>query len=123
MRAGGSGTATARSGSAVFRPPRPACYIAGWLRGEVPASPREGYSAPLLLRFAIDDLKAYYLEAASGTGGKPSSRQLGDWFWNGTAAGAGLYALRAMYQGSDDDRLKLIAGNFMVPAARQNQPA
>ena len=98
-------------------------YIAGWLRGEAPASPREGYSAPLLLRFAIDDLKAYYLEAASGTGGKPSSRQLGDWFWNGTAAGAGLHALRAMYQGSDDDRLKLIAGNFMVPAARQNQPA
>ena len=63
-------------------------YIADWLRGEAPASPREGYSAPLMLRFAIDDLKAYYLEAASGTGGKPSSRQLGDWFWNGTAAGA-----------------------------------
>ena len=46
-------------------------------------------SAPLLLRFAVDDLKAYYLEAAAGTGGKPSSRQLGDWFWNDTAAGAG----------------------------------
>ena len=57
-------------------------YVADWLRGEAPASPREGYSAPLLLRFAVDDLKAYYLEAASGTGGKPSSRQLGDWFWN-----------------------------------------
>jgi len=110
-------------GLSGFSPAEAGLYIAGWLRGEMPASPREGYSAPLLLRFAIDDVKAYYLEAASGTGGQPSSRQLGDWFWNGTAAGAGLYALRAMYQDSGDDRLKLIAGNFIVPAARQHQPA
>jgi hypothetical protein len=110
-------------GLSGFSPAEAGVYIAGWLRGEAPASLREGYSAPLLLRFAIDDLKAYYLEAASGTGGKPSSRQLGDWFWNGTAAGAGLHALRAMYQDSGDDRLKLIAGNFTVPAARQRQSA
>jgi hypothetical protein len=97
-------------------------YIAAWLCRETPASPREGYSAPLLLRFAIDDLKACYLESAAGTGGKPSSRQLGDWLWNETAAGAGLHALRAMYQGSDDDRLKLIASNFIVPGTRQRQP-
>jgi hypothetical protein len=97
-------------------------YIAAWLRGAAPISPREGYSAPLLLRFAIDDLKAYYLESAAGTGGKPSSRQLSDWLWNATAAGAGFHALRQMYQGSDDDRLKLIAGNFIVPAVRQLQP-
>jgi hypothetical protein len=98
-------------------------YIAQWLRGASPASPREGYSAPLLLRFAIDDVKAYYLESAAGTGGKPSSRQLGDWLWNATAAGAGFHMLRKMYQGSDDDRLKLIAGNFTVPGTRQRQPA
>ncbi len=98
-------------------------YIAEWLRGASPASPREGYSAPLLLRFAIDDVKAYYLESAAGTGGKPSSRQLGDWLWNATAAGASFHRLREMYQDSDDDRLKLIAGNFTVPAVRQRQPA
>ena len=96
-------------------------YVAGWLRGAAPPSPREGYSAPLLLRFAVDDLKAYYLEAAASGGGKPSSRQLGDWFWNETAAGACLPALRAMHQNSEDDRLKLIAGNFIVPGARQRQ--
>ena len=97
-------------------------YVAEWLRGAAPPSPREGYSAPLLLRFAVDDLKAYYLESAAGTGGEPSSRQLGDWLWNATAAGASFHALREMYQGSDDERLKLIAGNFTVPAARQRQP-
>jgi hypothetical protein len=108
-------------GLSGFPPAESGRYIAGWLRGEAPASPRAGYSAALLLRFAIDDLKAYYLEAASGAGGKPSSRQLGDWFWNGTTAGAALHALRALNQNSDDERLRLIAGNFIVPAARQRQ--
>src|SRR5207237_605353 len=52
-------------------------YIAAWLSGPPPASPRDGFSAVLALRFAVDDLKAFYLEAAAGDV-KPSSRQLGD---------------------------------------------
>jgi hypothetical protein len=92
-------------------------YIGGWLRGDNPASPREGFSAPLLLRFAIDDVKAYCLEAAAA-GTRPSSRQLGDWLWNHSATGAAFHALRELCLASDDERLKLIAGNFIVPAAR-----
>jgi hypothetical protein len=61
---------------------------------------------------------AYCLEAAAATATKPSSRQLGDWFWNDTAVGAAIHALREACQSSDDERLKLIAGNFMVPATR-----
>jgi len=91
--------------------------IAAWLRGAPPPSPRPGYSAPLLLRFAIDDVKAYVLEAAAG-GARPSSRQLGDWLWQRSATGAALHALRELCLASDDERLKLIAGNFIVPAAR-----
>ena len=83
-----------------------------------PPSPREGFSAPLILRFAVDDLKAYILEAGAVGAAKPSSRQLGDWFWNETAAGATIHALRARCLSSEDERLRLIAGNFMVPAAR-----
>jgi hypothetical protein len=93
-------------------------YVAEWLRGKAPASPREGFSAPLILRFAIDDLKAYCLEAAAAGTAKPSSRQLGDWLWNETATGAAIRALRAAQLASDDDRLKLIASNFIVPSAR-----
>jgi hypothetical protein len=93
-------------------------YVADWLRGTAPASPREGFSAPLMLRFAVDDVKAYCLEAAAAGIAKPSSRQLGDWFWNETAAGATIHALREACLSSEDERLKLIAGNFMVPAAR-----
>jgi hypothetical protein len=92
--------------------------VAGWLRGEAPRSPREGFSAILLLRFAVDDLKAYYLEAGAAGAAAPSSRQLGDWFWNETAAGAAIIALRALGLASEDERVKAVLGNFMVPAAR-----
>jgi hypothetical protein len=33
-------------------------YIASWLRGQTPESPSAEMSAPLTLRFAVDDLKA-----------------------------------------------------------------
>jgi hypothetical protein len=95
-----------------------ACYVADWLRGKAPPSPREGFSAPLILRFAVDDVKAFCLEAAAAGPAKPSSRQLGDWFWNETAAGAAIHALRIALQASEDERLRLIVSNFMVPAAR-----
>ncbi len=93
-------------------------YVADWLRGNAPPSPREGFSAPLTLRFAVDDVKAYCLEAAAAGAAIPSSRQLGDWFWNETAAGAAIHALRLALQASEDERLRLIVSNFMVPAAR-----
>jgi hypothetical protein len=93
-------------------------YVADWLRGKAPPSPRDGLSAPLILRFAVDDLKAFSLEAAGAGTAKPSSRQLTDWFWNETATGAAFYALRDLLLTQEDDRLRLIVANFMVPAAR-----
>ena len=71
-----------------------------------------------MLRFAVDDVKADCLEAAAAGAAKPSSRQLGDWFWNETATSAAIHALREMLLASKDERLSLIVGNFMVPSAR-----
>jgi hypothetical protein len=93
-------------------------YMAGWLRGQNPESPSVEMSAPLVLRFAVDDLKAAYIEVALSGFAKPSSKQLGDWLWNDTAAGAAIFALRSMYLTSDDERLKAIAGLFLVPGVR-----
>ncbi len=93
-------------------------YVADWMRGKAPPSPRDGFSAPLILRFAVDDLKAFCLEAAAAGTAKPSSRQLTDWLWNATATGAAIHALRKMLQAHEDDRLRLIVSNFIVPAAR-----
>jgi hypothetical protein len=93
-------------------------YVADWLRGKASPSPRDGFSAPLILRFAVDDLKAYCLEAAGAGTTKPSSLQLTDWFWNETATGPALHFLRTALQAHEDERLRLIVSNFMVPAAR-----
>jgi hypothetical protein len=93
-------------------------YVADWLSGNAPPSPRDGFSAPLILRFAVDDLKAYCLEAAGAGTAMPSSRQLGDWLWNETATGKALHALRQRLLAQEDERLRLIVANFMVPGAR-----
>jgi hypothetical protein len=92
-------------------------YLAAWLRGEPPASPIADMSPGLALRFVIDDLKAFALEAALTPGTKPSSKQLGDWLWNETALGAGLQVLRRAILAGDDERLKAVAA-FFVPALR-----
>jgi hypothetical protein len=93
-------------------------YVADWLRGKAPPSPRDGFSAPLILRFAVDDLKAYGLEAAAAGTAKPSSRQLTDWFWNETATGAAIHTLREVLLTQEDERLRQIVSNFVVPAGR-----
>jgi hypothetical protein len=92
-------------------------YVAAWLRGERPDSPVADMSPALALRFAIDDLKAFALEAALVSGTRPSSAQLGDWLWNETVLGAGLQVLRRTILAGDDERLKAVAA-FFVPALR-----
>jgi hypothetical protein len=97
-------------------------YIALWLRGlatgTAPPSPVPDMSAILCLRFAVDDLKAYAFEAAIAGGFRPSSRQLGDWLWNQTASGAAIRELRRALLSDADERAKLIANMFLVPALR-----
>jgi hypothetical protein len=92
-------------------------YVTAWLRGERPPSPVADMSPALALRFAIDDLKAFALEAALAPGTRPSSQQLGDWLWNDTALGAALQTLRRDCLAGDDERLKTVAA-FFVPALR-----
>jgi hypothetical protein len=70
------------------------------------------------LRFAVDDVKACCLEAAAAGAAQPSSLQLGDWLWNETATGTALYALREALQARDDELLRLMVSNFIVPNAR-----
>ena len=105
-------------GLSGMSPAAAAEYVAAWLSGAPPASPAPDMSPVLCLRFAVDDLKAYALEAAIAGGARPSSRQLGDWLWNETATGAAIRSLRRLLADSADERAKLIANMFLVPALR-----
>jgi hypothetical protein len=106
-------------GLSGLTPAAAAEYAAAWLRSAPPESPVADLSPILCLRFAVDDLKAYALEAAITSSTKPSSRQLGDWLWNKSSTGAAIHALRRQLVDSADDRAKLIATMFLVPALRQ----
>ncbi len=68
-------------------------------------------------RFSIDDIKAFYFEAALAEGGHPSTQQLHEWFWSGTLAGALLRDFQERARVSDDKNLRLIASS-LVPAER-----
>ena len=70
-------------------------------------------------RFAIDDIKAFYLEAATAGDAHPSSLQLHDWFWEETLAGEMIRDFQERARTSDDKNLRLISGS-LVPAERVN---
>lgn len=85
--------------------------------GDAPMPNPRGMAPLARARFAIDDIKAFYLEAAMAAGGHPSSRQLQDWFWNETLAGALVREFQEHARTSSDKNLNLIAGS-LVPADR-----
>lgn len=80
-------------------------------------APRQPFDADAI-RLAAEDLKAYYLEAATAQPGAASSRALLDWFWRETSGGALLRALQARFIDSEDANLRLLASLLLVPRAQ-----
>jgi hypothetical protein len=70
------------------------------------------------MRWAVDDLKAYYLEAMAGDGAIPSSRQMQSWFWDRTLLARALIALRAKLLAGDDKRSQAIGRMNLVPGVQ-----
>jgi hypothetical protein len=68
-------------------------------------------------RFAIDDIKLFYFEAAMAEGGHPSVRQLNDWFWEHTLAGACIREFQETSRTGNDSNLVAISES-LVPAER-----
>ncbi len=82
--------------------------------GEAPSITREGISANVMMRLAMDDLKAYYIEAALADG-TPSSRQIYDWLWDDTLLGRQIKELRVRFMESNDNKLEKIGTSYCVP--------
>jgi len=91
-------------------------FLAAFEAGDVPASPAPPMPPVLALKFFADDLRAFYGEAALGAGARPSSRQVDEWYWRGTAAGALVNACRRACLANADKSLHPIAENLLVPA-------
>jgi hypothetical protein len=77
-------------------------------------SQRSDVSPVLMTRLAIDDLKAYYTEAALQSG-SPSSAQIQHWFWQQTRLGAELQRLRMQWMSSENGKVQKLGELFLVP--------
>lgn len=69
------------------------------------------------LRLAVDDLKAFYIDAATSQPGNASGRDIQDWFWRETAFGGLLQGLRKKLMASADEDLAMIGEWFLVPSS------
>jgi hypothetical protein len=100
-------------------------FILGFLGEGIPESPSKDLSLGLALKFAAEDLKAYYLEAVSAQPGPaaPSSEQLADWFWGETTAGKVLFAVKEACANSEDSFLQTVGGRLIIPMAQAHRSA
>jgi hypothetical protein len=93
-------------------------FMTGFLGDVIPTGGPAAFSdkPALALRFAVDDIKAFYCEAAQSDGRAPASRQVDAWFWYETAAADLLRALRRKGMESELNAMKIVSGRFFVPA-------
>ncbi len=92
-------------------------FIFAFVRGEPPENPRDDIPLSNTLKFAVEDLKSYYIEGITAQPGQASasSKMLQDWFWDETVGGKVLLALKKVCEASTDDMTKMIGAHFIVP--------
>jgi len=88
---------------------------------DVPESPKEGVPVGQAFRQGCEELKTFYLEAATAKPGAAKSRELADWFWGGTAGGQLLLSLHPAALESDDPGIQQVAQGQMIPRAQKHR--
>ena len=87
----------------------------------VPESPKDGVPVGQAFRQGCEELKTFYLEAATAKPGAAKSHELADWFWGGTAGGRLLLSLHPAALESADEGIKQVALGQMVPRAQKHR--
>jgi hypothetical protein len=100
-------------------------FIFSFIGGTEPDNPRDDIPLAYTVKFAVEDLKSFYIEGVTAQPGQAgaSSRLLTDWFWDETVAGKVLLALKKVCQTSTDNTMNMIGNHFIVPgnvALRKN---
>jgi len=73
-------------------------------------------------RYATEDLRNFYLEAAAmRPGGSASAAKRVDWFWGETSAGELLLKLHPVCLASRDEGVREIASSFLIPRAQKHR--
>lgn len=100
-------------------------FVCAFLDGEVPANPRDDLSLAEVLKFAVDDLKAFYREAALAQPGANTGEAMNDWFYGETATGRALYALKpvatALAERLDDGFMATFGRALLIPHSQRHR--
>ncbi len=83
------------------------------LDGAIPTAPA--------LKAAVDDLKAYYLEAASAFPDPGSSRTRKAWLWDETILARSLLALQPKLAASADAQHRILGSLTLIPATERHR--
>lgn len=86
-----------------------------------PENPMPDVSLGEALRLACEDLRYWYLEAATARPGAAASRALANWFWGETAAGAMLLALQPVCAKNADAGVRHVGESQFVPRSQRHR--
>ena len=91
-------------------------FVAEFVRGNIPKSPRKGLPAIPLLKLVVEDLEAYYTETRTHRDNVDDLELMGKWFWEETKAGRLLLSLEAVSINSDNKvMLQIVEMSLMAP--------
>lgn len=88
-----------------------------------PENPVANVTLGEALRLACEDIRSWYMEAATARPGAATSRQLADWFWGETAAGRMLLALQPVCAANADAGVRHVALSQFVPRSQRHRLA
>ena len=103
-------------GASELSIPDYARFIAEFVRGNIPKSPRKGLPAIPMLKLVVEDLEAYYTETRTYRDNVDDLELMGKWFWEETKAGRLLLSLEAVSVASDNKiMLQIVEMSLMAP--------
>jgi len=77
----------------------------------------DGYTPAQTLKLAMEDVRAYYQEAAAARPGSPDANVVQRWFWNETAAGRLFLAIQKACAASTEKSIQALSATSVVPRA------
>ncbi len=93
--------------------PAAAALVTGALDGPLPPAQA--------LKLAVDDLRAFYLEAASAFPDPGTTKTRMAWFWDETLLAKALLALQPKLAASEDPQHKLLGALTLIPATERHR--
>jgi hypothetical protein len=97
-------------------------FVYAFINGEIPDNPRDDLPIASTLKYAVEDLKSYYIEGITAQPGQEnaSSKKLDNWFWDETVCGQVLLTIKKTCESSPDEMLKITGTYFLVPGRRSH---